>query len=31
MNGIYRKSINSIDKEWLEKVAEIVPNPFSAY
>ena len=24
-------TFDSIDKEWLEKVAEIVPNPFSAY
>ena len=24
-------TFDSIDKEWLEKVAEIVPNPFSTY
>lgn len=36
--GFYRvidsehlNTFDSIDKEWLEKVAEIVPNPFSAY
>ncbi len=36
--GFYRvidsehlNTFDSIDKEWLEKVAEIVPNPFSTY
>lgn len=24
-------TFDSIDKEWLEKIAEIVPNPFSTY
>lgn len=29
--GFTEKAFDSIDKEWLEEVAEIVPNPFSAY